>query len=86
MSPENRTDERYRALLDVSEKIASHRDLETLFHELAQTLHPLVHFDYLNLILYDPARDRVRLHVLETSDATPVQPGLEFPADQSPAG
>ena len=86
MSPENRTDERYRALLDVSEKIASHRDLETLFHALAETLHPLVHFDYLNLILYDPARDRVRLHVLESSDSTPVQPGMEFPADQSPAG
>jgi formate hydrogenlyase transcriptional activator len=86
MFPETNSDERYRALLDVSEKIAAHRDLQALFHDLAQTLHRLVQFDYLNLLLYDPVRNRMRLHVLETSQFTPVQVGSEFPVDESPAG
>ncbi len=86
MTPETNTDERYRVLLDVSEKIAAHRDLQALFHDLAQTLHRLVQFDYLNLLLYDPVRNRMRLHVLETSQSTPLQAGHEFPVDESPAG
>ena len=32
------TEDRYRALLAVSEAIASHRDLPALFHELAGQL------------------------------------------------
>jgi hypothetical protein len=32
-------DQRYRALLAVSEAIVSHRDLSALFHELAGRLH-----------------------------------------------
>jgi MFS transporter, DHA2 family, multidrug resistance protein len=55
MSPES-TQQRHGALLDVSEKIAAHRDLPALFHALANTLHGLVHFDYLNLVLYVPVR------------------------------
>jgi hypothetical protein len=55
MTPESNKDERYRALLEVPETIASHRDLSALFHDLAKTLHRLVHFEYLNLLLYDPA-------------------------------
>jgi formate hydrogenlyase transcriptional activator len=86
MTPGNTTDERYRALLDVSEKIAAHRDLPALFHDLAGTLHRLVHFDYLNLVLYDPLRNRVRLHVLETSELTPVASDRDFAVDESPSG
>ena len=86
MTPENTTDERYRALLAVSEKIAAHRDLPALFHDLAGTLHRLVHFDYLNLVLYDPVRNRMRLHVLETTALPPVPAGREFPVEESPAG
>ena len=86
MSPENRAEERHRALLAVSEQIASHRDIHALFHDLAQTLHRVVHFDYLNLVLYDPVRRRMRLHVLETTFPIPVQAGHEFSVENSPAG
>jgi len=86
MADGNHTDERHRALLAVAEKIAAHRDLPALFHGLAETLHRLVHFDYLNLVLYDPVRGRVRLHVLEPPDANTISAGREFPAEQSPAG
>ena len=45
----------YRTLLAVSEAIISHRDLRELFHELAGRLHQMVRFDYLGLVLHDPA-------------------------------
>ena len=73
------TVERYRALLQVSESIASHRDLPDLFRSLATLLHRLVTFDFICLTLPDPARNVVRLHVLESSLPTRIQPGLEIP-------
>jgi len=86
MTPEASAEERYRALLEVSEAIASHRDLAALMHDLAGRLHPLVHFDYLNLLLYDPVRRSMRLHVLESSEPTEFPPGQEFSVEESPAG
>ena len=58
------------ALLDVSEIIAQHRDLERLFHELAVRLHSVVDSDFLTLVLYDPVKNVMRLHVLETRTET----------------
>jgi len=46
-------DQRYRALLAVSEAIVSHRDLSALFHALADRLHDVVRFDHFALILHD---------------------------------
>jgi hypothetical protein len=54
------------ALLDVSEIIAQHRDLNTLFHELAARLHSVVESDFLTLVLHDPEKNVMRLHVLES--------------------
>src|SRR5258708_30978852 len=54
------------ALLDVSKIIAQHRDLKTLFHELAERLHSVVESDFLALVLPHTARNVIRLHVLET--------------------
>ncbi len=71
--------ERYRALLQVSESIASDRDLPDLFRSLAALLHRLVTFDFICLTLPDPARKVVRVHVLETSLPTRIQPGFEIP-------
>jgi formate hydrogenlyase transcriptional activator len=73
------TVERYRALLQVSESIASDRDLPELFHSLAGLLHRLVTFDFICLTLPDPARNTVRVHVLESSLPTKVEPGWEIP-------
>ncbi|MGO8816002.1 MAG: sigma 54-interacting transcriptional regulator [Terriglobia bacterium] len=75
--------ERYRALLQVSESIASHRDLQDLFRSLAALLERLVTFDFICLTLPDPARNIVRVHVLESSLATRVQPGFEVPMDEN---
>ena len=50
--------ERYRALLDISKAIISHRDLEPLFRELASRLHQLVRFDYVAVVLYEAATNK----------------------------
>jgi len=78
--------DRLRLLLDVSESIASYRDLRELFQELSRRLPQLVPFDFINLVLHDPARDVMRLQILTTDEPTSFQPGFETPVDESPAG
>ncbi len=79
---------RSQALLQVAESIAHHRDLAELFHDLAARLHGVAHFDYLNLVLHDPERQVMRLHLLETLRARPTQlrVGRESPIGSTPSG
>ncbi len=58
----------YQALLEISEAIASHREMEPLFRDLAPRLHRVVQFDFANLLLYEPDRKTLKSHVLETPD------------------
>lgn len=78
--------QKYRALLEVSKAIGSHHDLSDLFHALAQPLHLLVRFEYMNLILYDAERSTTRLHILDTSRPTSARTGMEFQGEDTPAG
>src|SRR5947208_15680646 len=78
--------ERYLALLEVSEAIAAHRELPALFHELAERLPGIVRFDFLSLVLHEPARNTMRLHILESREPSPTTPGSELPANQSRGG
>jgi len=78
--------DRLRLLLEVSESIASHRDLDELFHDLSQRLPPIVPFDYINLIVHDATRDVMRLHILVAPKSSTISPGLELPVDESPGG
>ena len=73
-------------LLEVSESIASHPDLNELFHDLAQRLPRIVPFDYINLVLHDAARNVMRLHLLAAPWSRPSKPEQEFPVDESPGG
>ncbi len=75
----------YHALLDISEAIASRRDLDQLFHDLAPRLHSVVQFDFANLILYEPTRKVMKSHVLETPDPAYTCPAGECPME-SPGG
>lgn len=79
---------RSQALLQVAEAIAHHRDLAELFHDLAARLHGVAHFDYLNLVLLDPEREVLRVHLLETLRERPSQlrVGLELPFGSTPSG
>jgi len=78
--------ERLRLLLEVSESIASHRDLAELFQDLAQRLPHVVPFDFINAVLHEPARNVMRLWLLMASRPSTIQPGLELPIDESPGG
>ncbi len=76
----------YVTLLEVSEAIASHRDLQALMHDLAPRLHGLVDFDGLALILAGAEGKTMCLHVLQAADAKAIRAGIEFPAEETPAG
>jgi formate hydrogenlyase transcriptional activator len=78
--------EPYRALLAVSQAIASHRDLSALFHELADRLHQVARFDFLALVLHDAASNTMRLHVLEATERTLPGAVIVLPPEDDPAG
>ena len=84
--PGDSPEAQHRALLEVAEAISQHRDLGELFHELAERLHRVVNFEYLNLILHDPARNVMRLHILESEMPRNTRLGTEFKVGQTPSG
>ena len=86
-SPLEHSRRQLEALLEVSEAIAQQRDLAVLFHDLATRLHSVIDFDFLSLVLHDPARNVMRLHVLESRVPTASKPtGSETPVEGHPAG
>jgi formate hydrogenlyase transcriptional activator len=81
--------DRLRLLLEVSEAIVSHRDLSALFRDLAQRLPTVAPFDFIGLILHDPTRNVMKVHVLETAAAHRLNTrldGLELPIEESSSG
>jgi formate hydrogenlyase transcriptional activator len=78
----------YQALLEVSQSVASHRDLTALFRDLVERLPRVVRFDSLWLVLHDPARNRMRLHILEGSERAGAAQNawpIERPMEESPS-
>jgi formate hydrogenlyase transcriptional activator len=78
--------EKLQTVLDVSEAITVNRDLEDLFRDLAQRLPRILQFDIINLVLVDAEAGVVRLQFAIGPAASNVQPGVEFPIDESPTG
>jgi formate hydrogenlyase transcriptional activator len=74
------------ALLDVSETIAQQRDLKALFHALSERLHSVLQFDFLALILHNPTRNTMYLHILETQDSLENDAPKEMPIEDTPSG
>jgi formate hydrogenlyase transcriptional activator len=85
-SPLEHSRRQLEALLEVSEAIAQQRDLPALFHDLAERLHCVVDFDFLTLVLHDPVRNVMRLHVLETRIPSKKPTGTEAPVENNPSG
>jgi formate hydrogenlyase transcriptional activator len=79
-------DQRYRALLAVSEAIVSHRDLSALFHALADRLHDVVRLDHFALVLHNATNNTMQVHVLEGFAPDSLPPVTPFPVEGSPAG
>jgi formate hydrogenlyase transcriptional activator len=80
------TSEPYRALLAVTEAIVRHHHLSDLFNELAGQLHEVAQYDYLALILHEPASNTMRLQVLGASEPAPAVPVIDLPPEEDPAG
>jgi hypothetical protein len=79
-------EDRYRALLAVSEAIASYRDLPALLDELAGRLQKVVCFDGLALALHEAATNTMRRHVLATPELDLPTSVLVLPVEDDPAG
>ncbi|MBI3356765.1 MAG: sigma 54-interacting transcriptional regulator [Nitrospirae bacterium] len=78
--------ERYQALLEVAQAISIHRDLHTLFRDLAQRLPRVVQVNFVALTLHDPARNTMRLHSIQANVPADLVGGHEGPVEESPAG
>src|SRR5467141_3089647 len=85
-SPLEHSRRQLEALLEVSEAIAQQRDLPALFHDLAGRLHSVIEFDFRSLVLHDPVRNVMRLHILETNIPTEKAAGTESPIEGHPSG
>jgi formate hydrogenlyase transcriptional activator len=75
---------RYEALLEVTESIVRHRQLADLFAELNQSLHRLVPFDFIALVLCDAEKNATRLHLIAADEPHDVQVGKTMPLSHSP--
>jgi formate hydrogenlyase transcriptional activator len=78
--------QQYQTLLEISEAIASNRDLASLFRNLAEHLRAVVDFDWVSTLLYDPARDVMRIHMLEPPQPEGLIGPAEMPVDDVPSG
>jgi formate hydrogenlyase transcriptional activator len=68
----------YLTLLDVTKAIASHRHLSDLFQDRTTSLHRVLDFHYLSVVLYDAAQHVMGLHTLETSVRGRLQADAAF--------
>jgi formate hydrogenlyase transcriptional activator len=60
-------EQRYRALLEVTDAVALHDGLDQLLHDLAYRLHKIVRFDSVSFVLHDPAANLMRVAHAEAS-------------------
>jgi formate hydrogenlyase transcriptional activator len=65
---------RYETLFRVSRAIRAHRDPEELFSVLAGELRKVLTFDYLSVVLFDEAADRMCWNVLDVANGRAVPP------------
>ena len=78
--------EQYQALLEVAQAIAAHRDIDQLFRDLAQRLPRVVQVNIVDLSLYDPVRNLMRLHAIQANVPADLVGGHEEFIDETPAG
>jgi formate hydrogenlyase transcriptional activator len=76
----------FEALLEVSELITQQRDLKALFRQLRERLHRVIQFDFLALILHNPATNCMRLHILETDEPVGHEKTEESSVENTPSG
>ncbi|MFO0701384.1 MAG: sigma 54-interacting transcriptional regulator [Nitrospira sp.] len=86
ISPCETLAERYQSLLEVAQAISIHRDLDELFRDLAHRLPRVVLVNYVDLSLYDPIKEVMRLHTIQANVPADLIGGHEVPVEGCPAG
>jgi formate hydrogenlyase transcriptional activator len=81
-----RSRDQLRLLMQVSEAIATHRNLNALCRDLAERLPAIIPFEFIALVLHDPEKNVMRIDMLGTAAADSIPPGMELPIDQSFSG
>jgi formate hydrogenlyase transcriptional activator len=75
---------KYRALLQISEALLAFRDRDALVRSLWDTLHPLIAFDYLVMMRYDPTRRVIILKAIAGMEPLDPDRPTEWPVEGSP--
>jgi formate hydrogenlyase transcriptional activator len=79
------TQSHFRALLDVSQSIVSHRDLRSVFQEVSRSLRTLIPAEAIGMALFDHEQQLVRIFSIETQMHVDISPGQTLPIDATPA-
>jgi formate hydrogenlyase transcriptional activator len=74
----------HEVLIEVADLMVLHRNLPELFAAVAERLGKRAAAEFTNFALHDPARNVMRLHVLEGNDL--AGPPIEVPVPDSPGG
>src|SRR6266478_4003119 len=74
----------HKVLLELTDLMQPHRNLLELFAATAAQLRKVAAAEFTNFSLHDPARNAMRLHVLEGKDL--ARPPIEVPVMDSPGG
>jgi formate hydrogenlyase transcriptional activator len=75
---------KYEVLSEMADLLVQHGTLPELIHHTAHRLEQVAAFQFLNLCLYDPAKNTLRLHLWEGEGLPPVP--IEAPIEGSPCG
>ncbi len=75
---------RYQALLEISESIASHRQLPDFFQELSRSLARILSFAGIGISLYEPEKRSTRLYLLVTGMPSELPIGQTFKEEEAP--
>ena len=78
---------RYRTLLEINNALIANLTRDTLFRAIARALRQVVPYDRTAIFLHEPAREVLRLFVLESSlPSTYFVVGLELPVEDTHVG
>src|SRR5262245_30334731 len=79
--------ERYRTLLEINNALVANLTRDALFHAIADALRRVVPFERTAIFLHDPARDVLKLYILESSlTSSYFSVGLEMAPGESHVG
>src|SRR5690606_3627381 len=81
-----RHDPRYQGLLEVSEAIASHRNITDLLQDLAHRLPSIMRLNFIGLALHRPEHNTIQDFIIQGNIPADIQGGKEWPVEAHPGG